>query len=114
MQGRVPGGGWAFDARQVSFNYTFTFTPYAWILIELLQGLFPVVPGQPQTIPVTRGDLFGNQLLPGLQATDVWGLSLQRFRHSPEIVRVSHLLCRGFIRCKSFQLLNSRTKPLIQ
>ena len=76
---QAPGGGWAFDPRQVSCNTTF-FPPRSVSLIVLRQDLFPEVLNQPQTIQVTRGELFGNQLLPGRNAADVWGLSLARFR----------------------------------
>ena len=79
---QVPGTGYAFDPRQVSCNTTFP--PGGFSLIGLPQDIFPMVPNQPQTISVTRGDLFGNQLVPGRNAADTWGLDLGR---SCEIMR---------------------------
>ena len=79
---QVPGAAYAFDPRQVSCNTTFPSASFS--LIGLPQDIFPTVPNQPQTISVTRGDLFGNQLVPGRNAADTWGLDLGRFR---EIMR---------------------------
>ena len=69
---QVPGTGYAFDPRQVSCNTTFP--PGGFSLIGLPQDIFPTVPNQPQTISVTRGDLFGNQLVPGRKCSGYLGL----------------------------------------
>ncbi|KAI5795357.1 hypothetical protein DFH27DRAFT_117781 [Peziza echinospora] len=53
------GGGYTFDVRQ---------------------DLFPMSPNQPQSIRITRADLFGNQIVAGRNSLDTWDLQLDRFR----------------------------------